>query len=142
MKFRQTNSPPEAAAKASFNSSTAVGSRRICVFRRKKKSRQKARGRIRWPTSSAAWRAIHEVLLAVMGFFLVAVILSVGALTGLHSLLERMAHKSQKLQFEFVAVLGQISLFTGMNAFWIASLLLALIDIPDFGTPLLRSRIG
>lgn len=65
-----------------------------------------------------------------------------GALTGLHSLLERMAHKSQKLQFEFVAVLGQISLFTGMNAFWIAGLLLALIDIPDFGTPLLRSRIG
>ncbi|MFZ5712352.1 MAG: hypothetical protein ACOY3N_05870 [Bradyrhizobium sp.] len=78
-----------------------------------------------------------DVLLVAMGFFLVAVIFSVGVLYWkLHSLPERMAHKSQKLQFEFVAVLGLISLFTGMHAFWIAGLLLALIDIPDFGTPL------
>lgn len=76
-------------------------------------------------------------LLIVMGVFLVVVILSVGVLyLKLHSLPERMAHKSQKLQFELVAVLGLISLFTGMHAFWIAGLLLALIDIPDFGTPL------
>jgi hypothetical protein len=47
-----------------------------------------------------------------------------------------MAHKSQKLQFEIVAVLGLISLFTHMHIFWIAGLLLALIDLPDFGTPL------
>jgi hypothetical protein len=47
-----------------------------------------------------------------------------------------MAHKSQKLQFEIVAVLGLISLFTHMHVFWVAGLLLALIDIPDFGTPL------
>ena len=47
-----------------------------------------------------------------------------------------MAHKSQKLQFEFVAVLGLISLFTHMHIFWIAGLLLAMIDLPDFGTPL------
>ena len=76
-------------------------------------------------------------LLIVMGVFLVMIILSVGVLyLKLHSLPERMAHKSQKLQFELVAVLGLISLFTGMHAFWIAGLLLALIDIPDFGTPL------
>jgi hypothetical protein len=47
-----------------------------------------------------------------------------------------MAHKSQKLQFEIVAVLGLISLFAQMHVFWIAGLLLALIDVPDFGTPL------
>lgn len=83
-----------------------------------------------------------DFLLVVMGFFLVAVIFSVGVLYWkLHSLPERTAHKSQKLQFEFVAVLGLISLFTGMHAFWIAGLLLALIDIPDFGTPL-RSIAG
>jgi hypothetical protein len=52
-----------------------------------------------------------------------------------------MAHKSQKLQFEFVAVLGLISLFTHMHVFWVAGLLLALIDIPDFGGPL-RSIAG
>lgn len=83
-----------------------------------------------------------DVLLVVMGFFLVAVILWIGVLYWkLHSLPERMAHKSQKLQFEFVAVLGLISLFTGIHAFWIAGLLLAMIDIPDFGTPL-RSIAG
>ena len=59
----------------------------------------------------------------------------------LHSLPERMAHKSQKLQFEIVAVLGLISLFTHMHIFWIAGLLLAMIDLPDFGTPL-RSIAG
>ncbi len=47
-----------------------------------------------------------------------------------------MAHKSQKLQFEIVAVLGLISLFTHMHIFWVAGLLLAMIDLPDFGTPM------
>jgi hypothetical protein len=49
-----------------------------------------------------------------------------------------MAHKSQKLQFEIVAVLGLLALFTHMHIFWVAGLLLALIDLPDFGTPLRR----
>ena len=49
---------------------------------------------------------------------------------------ERMAHKSQKLQFEVVAVLGLLALFTHVHLFWIAGLFLAMIDIPDFGTPL------
>jgi hypothetical protein len=78
-----------------------------------------------------------DTLMVVMGIFLVGTVLWVGTLYWrLHSLPERMAHKSQKLQFEFVAVLGLISLFTHMHIFWIAGLLLALIDIPDFGTPL------
>ncbi len=75
--------------------------------------------------------------MVVMGIFLVGTVLWVGTLYWkLHSLPERMAHKSQKLQFEFVAVLGLISLFTHMHIFWVAGLLLALIDLPDFGTPL------
>jgi hypothetical protein len=78
-----------------------------------------------------------DTLMVVMGVFLIGTVLWVGTLYWkLHSLPERMAHKSQKLQFEFVAVLGLISLFTHMHVFWVAGLLLALIDIPDFGTPL------
>ncbi|MGJ5047235.1 hypothetical protein ACQR18_12345 [Bradyrhizobium oligotrophicum] len=78
-----------------------------------------------------------DVLMVVMGLFLVGTLLWLGTLYWrLHSLPERMAHKSQKLQFEIVAVLGLISLFTHMHIFWVAGLLLALIDIPDFGTPL------
>lgn len=75
--------------------------------------------------------------MVVMGIFLVAAVLWVGTLyLKLHSLPERMAHKTQKLQFEIVAVLGLISLFTHMHIFWIAGLLLAMIDLPDFGTPM------
>lgn len=80
-----------------------------------------------------------DVLMIAMGIFLIAAILGVGNVyLRLHSLPERMAHKSQKLQFEIVAVLGLISLFTHIHIFWIAGLLLALIDLPDFSTPLSR----
>jgi hypothetical protein len=78
-----------------------------------------------------------DVLMVVMGIFLVAVVLWVGTLYWrLHSLPERMAHKSEKLQFEIVAILGLLSLFTHIHLFWVAGLLLAMIDLPDFGTPL------
>src|ERR1700761_435493 len=78
-----------------------------------------------------------DVLMIVMGIFLILVVLCVGNIyLRLHSLPERMAHKSQKLQFEIVAVLGLISLFTHIHIFWIAGLLLALVDLPDFSTPL------
>jgi hypothetical protein len=78
-----------------------------------------------------------DTLMVVMGVFLVATLLWAGTLYWkLHSLPERMAHKSQKLQMEIVAVLGLISLFTHMHIFWIAGLLLAMIDLPDFGTPM------
>jgi hypothetical protein len=77
--------------------------------------------------------------MVVMGIFLIGTILWVGTLYWkLHSLPERMAHKSQKLQFEIVAVLGLIALFTHQHIFWLIGLMLAMIDLPDFGTPLAR----
>ena len=78
-----------------------------------------------------------DVWMVVMGIFLIVAVLAVGNFyLQLHSLPERMAHKSQKLQFEIVAVLGLLALFTHVHLFWIAALLLAMIDLPDFGTPL------
>jgi hypothetical protein len=78
-----------------------------------------------------------DVLMIVMGIFLILAVLGVGNIyLRLHSLPERMAHKGQKLQFEIVAVLGLLALFTHIHIFWIAALLLALIDLPDFSTPL------
>ena len=78
-----------------------------------------------------------DVLMVVMAVFLVVAVLAVGILfLRLHTLPERMAHKSHKLQFEIVAVLGLLALFTHMHIFWVAGLLLALIDLPDFGGPL------
>ena len=80
-----------------------------------------------------------DILMVVMAIFLVFAVLGVGLLfLRLHTLPERMAHKSQKLQFEIVAVLGLLALFTHQHIFWVAGLLLAVIDLPDFGTPLRR----
>lgn len=75
-----------------------------------------------------------DVLMVIMAGVLALSVLGFGILFfRLHSLPERIAHKSHKLQFEIVAVLGLISLFTHMHIFWIAGLLLALIDFPDLG---------
>lgn len=80
-----------------------------------------------------------DVLMVIMSIVLILAIFGFGILfLRLHTLPERMAHKSQKLQFEIVAVLGLIALFTHMHIFWIIGLLLALIEFPDFGTPLGR----
>ena len=83
-----------------------------------------------------------DTLMVVIGIVLVGAVLAVGNLyLHLHTLPERMAHKSQKLQFEIVAVLGLLALFTHIHLFWVVGLLLAMIDLPDFGTPL-RSIAG
>jgi hypothetical protein len=47
-----------------------------------------------------------------------------------------MSHGASQLQFQLVAVLSLLALFTHIHAFWIAALLLALVPIPDFWTPL------
>ncbi len=74
-----------------------------------------------------------------MATFLIAFVLAAGILyLRLHHLPEHLAHKSQKIQYEIVGVLGLLAMFTHVHAFWIAGLLLAFIDIPDFGTPLGR----
>jgi hypothetical protein len=73
-----------------------------------------------------------DVLMMVTAIFLLVAVVAFGLLfLRLHSLPERMAHRGHKLQFEIVAVLCLIALFTHVHAFWIAALLLALIDLPD-----------
>src|SRR6478752_1250938 len=80
-----------------------------------------------------------DYLMVAMAVLLLVAILTVGIIFfRLHTLPERMAHKSQKLQFEVVAVLGLLALFTHIHLFWVAGLLLALIELPDFSTPLAR----
>lgn len=80
-----------------------------------------------------------DVLMVVMSIILVLAVLMFGSLFfRLHTMPERMAHRSHKLQFEIVAVLGLLALFTHIHLFWVAGLLLAVIDIPDFGGSLSR----
>ena len=73
-----------------------------------------------------------DYLMVAAAVVLVVSVLAIGLLfLRLHTLPERMAHKTEKLQFEIVAVLGLLALFTHVHMFWVAGLLLALIDIPD-----------
>lgn len=72
-----------------------------------------------------------------MGIFLLLAVIGIGVFYfKLHALPEQMAHRGQKIQFEIVAVLALLALFTHNHLFWVAGLLLALIPLPDFTTPL------
>ncbi|MFS8147896.1 hypothetical protein ATY78_25275 [Rhizobium sp. R635] len=69
--------------------------------------------------------------------FLLVMILVIGNLYfQLHAVPERIAHHTNKVQMEIVAVLALISLFTHNHLYWILGLLLAFIRFPDFSTPL------
>ena len=78
-----------------------------------------------------------DVLFVAMAIFVLLAVIGIGLFYfKLHALPEQMAHRGQKVQFEIVAVLALLALFTHNHAFWIAGLLLALIPLPDFTTPL------
>jgi hypothetical protein len=78
-----------------------------------------------------------DVLFVFMAILVLLGVIGIGIFYfKLHALPEQMAHRGQKVQFEIVAVLALIALFTHNHAFWIAGLLLALIPLPDFTTPL------
>jgi hypothetical protein len=77
--------------------------------------------------------------MSVTGLILLLSVVGFGILfLRLHTLPERVAHKSHKVQFEIVAILGLLALFTHMHIFWVAGLLLAFVDLPDFGGPIGR----
>lgn len=76
-------------------------------------------------------------LMTVMAVFLIVTVVSAGLIyLKLHALPEHMAHRTSKVQLQFVAVLALLALFTHNAVFWIAALLLALVELPDFSTPM------
>eukprot|EP01036_Dinobryon_divergens_P042203 gene42203-56057_t len=80
-----------------------------------------------------------DAMMVLAAVIIISSVLGFGLLfLRLHTLPERMAHKAHKLQFEIVAVLGLLALFTHIHLFWVAGLLLALIEIPDVWNPLRR----
>jgi NADH:ubiquinone oxidoreductase subunit 5 (subunit L)/multisubunit Na+/H+ antiporter MnhA subunit len=76
-------------------------------------------------------------LMTVMFVFLIVTVVSVGLVyLKIHALPEHMAHRTNKVQLQFVAVLALLALFTHNAVFWIAALLLALVELPNFSTPM------
>src|SRR6478752_7659643 len=77
-----------------------------------------------------------DILFNITIVFLLAVVMALGNLYfQLHALPERMAHRASRVQLEIVAVLCLIALFTHNHIYWILGLLLALVQLPDFSTP-------
>ncbi len=81
-----------------------------------------------------------DALMVGLAVALVAGVLLAGVLyLTLHALPERLAHGRGKAHGALVAVLALLALFTHQNIFWVAALLLAIVDPPDFQTPLRRA---
>lgn len=78
-----------------------------------------------------------DYLFVAVVVLLIVIVLVIGNLYfQLHAVPERIAHRTNKVQMELVAVLALISLFTHNHLYWILGLLIAFIRIPDFATPL------
>ena len=80
-----------------------------------------------------------DVLFNVTLVFVVACIILAGVVfLTIHSLPERMAHKSKKILLDLIALLCLLALLTHEHIFWFIAIVLAFIDIPDFLTPVTR----
>jgi hypothetical protein len=80
-----------------------------------------------------------DVLFNVTLVFVVACIILTGVIfLTIHSLPERMAHKSKKLLLDLIALLCLLALLTHEHLFWFIAIVLAFIDVPDFLTPVNR----
>jgi hypothetical protein len=76
-------------------------------------------------------------LFYAMIVFLIVVVFAVGLIyLRLHALPEHLAHGTSKVQLQLVGVLTLLALFTHNHIFWIAALLLALVQFPNFSAPL------
>jgi hypothetical protein len=76
-------------------------------------------------------------LFNLMIVFLIVVVFAVGLIyLRLHALPEHLAHGASKVQLQLVGVLALLALFTHNHIFWIAALLIALVQFPNFSAPL------
>jgi len=78
-----------------------------------------------------------DYLFNFMLVFTIVVILLIGvAYFTLHAIPEKIAHQSNHPQFQLVGILALLALFTHNGIFWIAAILVAGFQFPDFAAPL------
>ncbi|WP_371731881.1 hypothetical protein [Ruegeria sp. HKCCA6707] len=78
-----------------------------------------------------------DFLFTFMLVFTVIVIVLIGvAYFTLHAIPEKLAHKSNHPQFQLVGILALLALFTHNGLFWVAAILVAGFQFPDFAAPL------
>lgn len=78
-----------------------------------------------------------DMMLVNVAVFLIAGIILAGVVyLTLHSLPERMAHRRNAAQFQLIGILALLGLLTHNNRFWLAALVLAVVEVPDVMSPL------
>ncbi len=78
-----------------------------------------------------------DYLFTFMLIFTVAMVVLIGvAYFTLHSIPEKMAHETNHPQFQLVGILALLALFTHNGIFWVAAVLVAGFQFPDFAAPL------
>jgi len=78
-----------------------------------------------------------DTFMIAVALILLSVVLLVGVFYfTLHSLPEKLAHGANRGKLQLVGILSLIALFTHNNYFWIAALLIAAIQLPDFLSPI------
>lgn len=80
--------------------------------------------------------AESDPLMILMAVLLLVIVLLLGVLYfKLHSVPESIAHGKNHTQLQLIAILTILALFTHNNIFWIAALVLAVVEFPDFLGP-------
>ena len=78
-----------------------------------------------------------DPLFTGIAIFVVVMILGVGVFyLKIHAIPEQLAHKHGNTQSQLIMVLALLALFTHNNVFWVLALILALLKLPDFLTPI------
>ena len=79
-----------------------------------------------------------DPLFSAIVFIVILAVLGMGDFyRKLHAIPEQLAHKHGNTQSQLIMVLALLALFTHNNIFWVAALILALLKLPDFLTPII-----
>ena len=78
-----------------------------------------------------------DPLFSAITVILVVAVLGIGVgYLSLHAIPERLAHKHGNTQSQLIMVLALLALFTHNNIFLVIALILAVLKLPDFLTPI------
>ena len=81
--------------------------------------------------------ATNDPLMTVVAIILVISVFIIGIIYfKLHAIPEHIAHGKNHAQIQLIAVLTLLALFTHNNIFWVLALVIAVVEVPDFITPL------
>lgn len=81
--------------------------------------------------------ATSDPLMTAVTALLVVTVLVGGVLYfKLHAVPEKIAHGKNHTQMQLIAILTLLALFTHNNIFWVAALIMAVVEVPNFITPL------